>query len=83
MLEYVQHYCVPGPGYHSDEKTEAKLEFQRVRTLKAIVAALKEFTGQDFGTDVEQWRACIENNRPTKPQGKQRARTPLSGLLAG
>jgi hypothetical protein len=57
MLEYVQWYYVPGPGFHSDERTEAALEAQRTRTISAIVSALREFTGQDFGADAERWRA--------------------------
>lgn len=59
MLEYVQHYYVPGPGYRSDEATEAELKAQRARTVQAIVAALKDSTGQDFGKDARQWREWI------------------------
>src|SRR5262245_58258353 len=66
MLEYVQRYYVPGPGYRSDEKTEAKLEAQRERTVQAIVSALKEFTGQDFGVGAEQWREWVGKARPAK-----------------
>ena len=57
MLEYVQDYYVPGPGYHSDARTEAALETQRARTVDAIVTALREFSGQDFGADAAKWRA--------------------------
>jgi hypothetical protein len=57
MLEYVQNYYVPGPGYRSNPQTEAALESQRARTLAAIAVALREFTGEDFGTDAERWRA--------------------------
>jgi hypothetical protein len=57
MLEYVQWYYVPGPGYRSDPETEAALEAQRARTVAAIVAALRAFTGADFGTDAAAWRA--------------------------
>ena len=57
MLGYVQNYYVPGPGYRSDPQIEAALDSQRARTLAAIASALREFTGQDFGTDAERWRA--------------------------
>lgn len=70
MLEYVQRYYVPGPGYRSDEKTEAKLDAQRGRTVEAIVAALKEFTGQDFGSDHEQWREWLRKHRTAQPPTK-------------
>lgn len=60
MLGYVRRYYVPGPGYRSDESTEAKLKAQRSRTVQAIATALKDFTGQDFGEDEESWLAWIE-----------------------
>ncbi len=66
MLEYVQRYYVPGPGYRSDEKTEVKLEAQRARTVQSIVSALKGFTGQDFGASAEQWREWVRKVRPAK-----------------
>ena len=64
MLEYVQNYYVPGPGYRSDPQTEAALDSQRARTLGSIASALCEFTGQDFGTDAERWRAWRLERRP-------------------
>jgi hypothetical protein len=63
MLGYVQWYYVPGPGYRSDEKTEGELEAQRARTVRAIISALKEFTGQDFGADTEQWAEWVRKAR--------------------
>jgi hypothetical protein len=68
MLEYVQSYYVPGPGYRSNPRTEAALEEQRARTVAAIVSALREFTGEDFGTDPEEWRAW----RSLQIQGQQK-----------
>ncbi len=56
MLEYVQSYYLPGPGYRSDKKTEAKLNAQRAQTVHAIVSALREFTGEDFGPDAAKWQ---------------------------
>jgi hypothetical protein len=63
MLEYVQRYYVPGPGYRSDGETEERLESQRARTMQAIVAGLREFTGQDFGVDADRWRVWAEEAR--------------------
>jgi hypothetical protein len=63
MLEYVRHYYVPGPGYRSDPMTEATLEEQRKQTVGAIVAGLREFTGENFGTNSERWRARIKRGR--------------------
>jgi hypothetical protein len=56
MLEYTRNYYVPGPGYRGSARTEAELEAQRERTLLAISSGLREFTGQDFGTDGEKWQ---------------------------
>src|SRR5262245_36022734 len=56
LLEYAQNYYVPGPGYRGRARTEAELEAQRARTLRAIAAGLREFTGQDFGSDAARWR---------------------------
>lgn len=70
LLGYVQRYYVPGPGYRGDEKTEAKLEAQRGRTVQAIVSALKEFTGQDFGADAERWRDWMGDARSAEAPAK-------------
>jgi hypothetical protein len=63
MLQYVRGYYVPGPGYHSDAQTEAALEAQRARTLAAIAEALRDFTGEDFGTDAARWRAWRQKQK--------------------
>jgi hypothetical protein len=63
MLEYVQTYYVPGPGYRSDPQTEAALEAQRARTLAAIASALRKFSGEDFGTDAGRWRTWQAEQR--------------------
>jgi hypothetical protein len=72
VLNYVQQYYVPGPNYHSDPETEAKLEAQRARTVQAIVSALKTFTGQDFGDDAARWEEWIEHAQPEKTAVKSR-----------
>jgi hypothetical protein len=66
MLEYVQSYYVPGPGYRSNPTMEAKLESQRRQTVQAIVAGLRQFTDQDFGPDAQKWRVWMENRRRAK-----------------
>jgi hypothetical protein len=68
MLEYVQGYYVPGPGYRSDPQTELALETQRARTAAAIAAGLREFSGEDFGVDVPRWRAWREQHGPRPPE---------------
>jgi hypothetical protein len=68
LLEYVQAYYVPGPGYHSDPDTEAALEVQRARTLTALAAGLRQFCGVDFGTDVRRWREWRKQHGPQPMQ---------------
>jgi hypothetical protein len=53
MLQYIQGYYVPGPGYRSDRGTEAALEIQRKQTLDAISRSLEEFTAARHGPMVE------------------------------
>jgi len=59
MLGYTRTYYVPGPGYRGSVQTEAELEAQRERTLAAIAAGLREFTGQDFATDAAKWKEWL------------------------
>jgi hypothetical protein len=60
MLEYIQNNYVPSPGYRGSVKTETELEAQRTRTQETIVAGLRQFTGQDFGTDVAKWQEWLQ-----------------------
>lgn len=59
MLEYVRVYYVPGEGYRSTPEYETELAAQRDRTLSAIVTGLREYTGQDFGTDAAEWKEWL------------------------
>jgi hypothetical protein len=59
MLNYVQGYYTPGPGYRSTANTEQALQLQRERTVEAIVNALENYTGFQFGTDSEKWMAYL------------------------
>lgn len=56
MLQYVGGYYRSIEGYRSHPRTVAALEAQRTRTLRAIATALRVYSGEDFGTDVIQWR---------------------------
>lgn len=62
MLDYVKWYYAPGPGYRGSARTVAELQAQRARTLDAIAAGLREFTGQDLGTDTDRWRKWIADD---------------------
>ena len=64
MLEYVQWYYIPGEGYHSATEIEAALELQRQETISAFVASLREYTGEDFGTDSKKWLAFLKASSP-------------------
>ena len=55
MLEYAQQYYVPGGEYRSTPEIEAALQMQRRETIEAFVKALRDYTGEDFGTDSAQW----------------------------
>lgn len=55
MLRYIENYYVPGPGYQSTSKIELELELQRRQTLRTIVEALEEYSGQSLGSDPNAW----------------------------
>jgi hypothetical protein len=61
MLEYVQHYYVPGQGYRSTPEIEAALQSQRQDTIGAFVAALRAYTGADCGSDTAKWLEYLES----------------------
>jgi hypothetical protein len=61
MLEYVEHYYVPGEGYRSTPAIEAALQRQRQDTMDAFVAALRAYTGADFGSDSAKWLEYLES----------------------
>jgi hypothetical protein len=63
MVGYIERYYVPAPGYESDSATENALEDQRERTLKAIVKALREYTGKDYGMDGKKWEEWAQNEK--------------------
>jgi hypothetical protein len=64
MLEYVQWYYVPGDGYRSTPEIEAVVQSQRQDTIDAFVAALRNYTNEDFGTDSAKWLAHLESSTP-------------------
>lgn len=60
MIQYVKHYYVAGPGYHSDPRTEKNLENQRKSTLDSIRNSLRQYTKQDGGDDLNRWKEIIQ-----------------------
>jgi hypothetical protein len=70
MLEYVGRYYPVADGYRSFSATETALESQRAKTTATIVAALRDFSGQDFGTNVTEWHAWVDEQKPTQPSTK-------------
>lgn len=59
MLGYVQHYYVVADGYRSTPDVELELEKQRQITVDTFTAALREYTGQNKGTDSAAWLAYL------------------------
>lgn len=59
MLGYVQHYYVVQDGCRSTADIEAALESQREETVAALIAALREYSGADFGADSDKWLAHL------------------------
>ncbi|TWT77875.1 hypothetical protein Pla123a_16730 [Posidoniimonas polymericola] len=68
MLEYIQNYYVPSGGYRGTRGSEQRLEEERAKTSKAFVAGLQRFTGEDFGTDSEQWREYVRAHKNDEPR---------------
>ena len=67
MLRYVQTYYVVGDGYRSEPQIEAALEDQRQRTTIALLDALRQYTGQDFGLNPDEWLAYLSSSAEVKP----------------
>jgi hypothetical protein len=68
LVEYVSRYYVPGPGYEGFSKTEAALQAQRGQTIATMVSALQNYTGLEYGTNVEAWSAWATANKSTLKQ---------------
>ena len=71
MLEYVQSYYVPGEGYHSTTDIESALQNQRQDTVESFIAALSEYTGEDFGTDSAKWLVFLRTFTPNDVAPKE------------
>jgi hypothetical protein len=63
MIKYVQTYYQPSDGYPGGEASENALQSQRQETIDAMVAALKSFTGEDFGEDSDEWLVYLKSNQ--------------------
>ena len=63
LLSYVKTYYTyeDTPEYVGSEIASV-LSSQRARTLQSIANALKDFTGQDFGTDGKAWKDWYAKN---------------------
>ena len=71
MLDYVQWYYPPGDNYRADAATEAALQVQRSATMEAIIAPLRRYSGEDYGTDVDRWRKWLNRRGGTKGQSPE------------
>jgi hypothetical protein len=60
MLDYVQWYYVPSGNYRADAATEGALQKQRSATTEAIIAPLRRYSREDYGTDVDRWRKWLD-----------------------
>ena len=66
MMEYISRYYVtPHPGYRGTMDSERRLEQQRAATLTKLASALENFTGQKFGTNIQDWTLWKEGKRPS------------------
>ena len=61
MLEYVQQYYVPGPGYRGTPDGEARLEAARTEAVQKIVGGLERYSGTNFGTNANLWERWTTN----------------------
>ena len=61
MLGYVQRYYVPGEGYRGTPRIEDALQLQRQDTIDSLVASLRDFTGEDYGTDSDKWLTFLKS----------------------
>ena len=60
MYEYASKYYPAGEGYFSTKKRATELKNQREKTLNSIVAALEEYTGLQYGHELEKWKLWVE-----------------------
>jgi len=76
MLDYVQNYYVPSPGYRGTGETERSLESQRTRTMRVYATALEDYCGESHDFDVPAWHTWLaasadtKDNLPTTAGGK-------------
>jgi hypothetical protein len=66
MVRYISSYYVPGPGYRGPQEVEAALERQRRESIDRIVAFLEQYTGLDYGTNVERWTEWAEKRKSSE-----------------
>lgn len=65
IMEYISRYYVtPHPGYKGTMDSERNLEQQRAATLEKLASALANFSGQNLGTNVQDWLLWKEGKQP-------------------
>ena len=67
MYEYASKYYTAGEGYFCSEKMSSKLENQRKQTLETIIISLEDFTGLQYGHDMEKWKKWKEGKEGRGP----------------
>ncbi len=77
MISYMGSYYVPGPGYRGPTEVEAGLERQRHESIKPVVASLQQYTGLDYGADVERWAEWAEARMNNEPDGAANGSHPI------
>jgi hypothetical protein len=61
MVSYMDWYYRPGPGYEGPAQIQKALEAQRKDSISLVVTALDNFTGLNYGANVQKWGNWAEN----------------------
>lgn len=59
---FKNHYRYEDIPEERDIEAVKELAAQRDRTLQLIAEGLRRYSGQDFGSDADQWRAWLATN---------------------
>lgn len=68
MLEYINSYCVPGPGYRGPMDVEAALEKHYRESIVRTLASLERHTGLTHSTKIECWPKWAEERKHKREQ---------------
>ena len=61
MVSYMDWYYRPGLGYEGPAQIQKALEAQRKDSISLVVTALDNFTGLNYGANVQKWGNWAEN----------------------